>query len=32
MGEPVSKFYEAVKNRQLYRVEVTGNGKRSLNL
>ena len=32
MGEPVSKFCEAVKNRQLNRVGVTGNGKRSINL
>ena len=32
MGEPVSKFCEAVKNRQLNRVGVTGNGKRSINV
>ena len=32
MGEPVSKFCEAVKYRQLNRVGVTGNGKRSINI
>ena len=32
MGEPVSKFFEADKNRQLNRVGVTGNGKRGINL
>ena len=32
MGEPVSKFCEAVKNRQMNRVGVTGNGKKSINI
>ena len=30
MGEPVSKLCEAVKNRQMNRVGVTGNWKRSI--
>ena len=30
MGEPVSKLCEAVKNRQLNRRGVIGNGKRSI--
>ena len=32
MVEPVSKLCETVKNRQLNRVGVTGNGKRSIHL